>query len=94
METISIFVTTIINKSLSILFIFNRLEDFTIKVKNYGLIYLQDDWKNEDPISTNQASFWLSNLAQLVNNFILSNKKKNLVDKFEKNNVFEFNLSF
>lgn len=43
METISIFVTTIINKSLSILFIFNKLEDFTIKVKNYGLIYLQDD---------------------------------------------------
>ena len=28
-----------------------------------------------------------------MDNFILSNKKRNLVDKFEKNRVYKFNLS-
>ncbi len=92
-KTVSIFLTTIINESLLILFIFNGPEDFTVEVKNYRLDYLQDDWGNEDPTSINQALPRPNDLAQLADNFVLSNEERNLVDRFEKDSVYEFNLS-
>lgn len=42
-ETISLFLTTIINKNLLISFILNRIENFVVKVENYKLDYLQND---------------------------------------------------
>ncbi len=42
-KTISIFLITIINKSLLISFIFSRLKDFAFEVKNYRHDYLQND---------------------------------------------------
>ena len=92
-ETVSIFLTTIINKSLLILFIFSRPEDFVIKVENYRLDYLQDNWGNEDPTSINQTLLWPNDLTQSADNFVLSNKERNLVDRFERNSIYEFNLS-
>ncbi len=93
-ETVSIFLTTIIIKSLLISFILSGPEDFVIEVKNYKLDYLHDDWGNEDLISINQALFWPNDLAQPVDNFVLSNKEKNLVNSFERDNVYKFNQSF
>ncbi len=92
-ETVSIFLTTIINKSLLILFIFSGPEDFAVKVENYRLDYLQDDWGNEDPTSINQALPRPNDLAQSVDNFVLSNEERNLVDRFERDSVYKFNLS-
>lgn len=54
-KTLSIFVITIINKSLLILFIPSRSEDFAVKVENYKSDYLQVDCENKDLISINQA---------------------------------------
>lgn len=93
-ETINIFIITIINKILLIWFIFNWLKDFAVEIKNYKLNYLQNDWKNEDFISITQTVFGLNNLIQLVDNFVISNKERNLVNRFEKNSIFEFNLSY
>lgn len=42
-ETVNIFVITIMNKSILISFIFTRPEDFAVEVENYRLNYLQDD---------------------------------------------------
>ncbi len=56
-ETVNIFLTTIINENLLISFIFSRLEDFVVEFENYRLDYLQDDWGNKDPIFINQALF-------------------------------------
>lgn len=56
METVSIFVITIINKGLLILFIFNGLENFAVEVKNYKHDYLHNDWKNKDATFINQTS--------------------------------------
>ena len=39
-ETVSIFLITIINKNLLILFIFNGPKDFAIEFENYRLDYL------------------------------------------------------
>ena len=64
-----------------------------IEVENYKLDYLQDDWGNKDSTFINQAFFLPNNLAQLADNFVLSNEEKNLVNRFEKNSVFEYNLS-
>lgn len=93
-ETISIFLITIINKSLIISFILNKLEDFVVEVENNRLDYLQDDWGIENLISIKQALFWPNDLAQPADNIVLSNKEKNLVNKFKKNCVYELNLSF
>lgn len=41
-ETISIFLITIINQSLIISFILSKLEDFAVEVENNRLDYLQD----------------------------------------------------
>lgn len=41
-ETVSIFVTIIINKNLLISFILNRSKDFAIAIENYKINYLQD----------------------------------------------------
>ena len=76
-EIISIFLTTIINKSLFISFILSKPEDFAVEIENHRFDYLQDNWENENPISINQACSRLNDLAQLVDNFILSNKEKN-----------------
>ena len=92
-ETVSIFIITIINKNLLILFILGKLENFVVGVENYKFDYLQDDWGNEDFISINQAFFLPNNLVQLANNFMLSNEERNLVDRFEKDGIFEFNLN-
>lgn len=54
-KTLGIFVITIINKSLLILFISSRPEDFVVKVENYRPDYLQVDYENKDLISINQA---------------------------------------
>lgn len=78
---------------LFIFFILSRLEDFAIKIENYRFDYLQDDSENEDPISINQASSWPNNLIQLAGNFVMSNKDRNLLNKFEIYSVYEFNLS-
>ncbi len=92
-ETVGIFLTTIINKSLLVSFILSGPEDFAVEVKNYKLDYLQDDWGNKDFISINQAPSWPNNLAQPADNFVLSNKERNLINKFERNSVYEFNPS-
>ena len=92
-ETVSIFVIIIINESLFISFILSGSEDFAVEVENYRLDYLQDDWGNEDPTSINQAPPWPNDLAQPADNFVLSNEERNLVNRFERNSVFEFNLS-
>ncbi len=92
-ETVSIFLTTIINKYLLISFILSGPENFAVEIEIYKFDYLQDDWGNEDPISINQGFPWPNNLAQPANNFVLSNKEKNLVNKFKKNSIYEFNLS-
>lgn len=92
-ETVNIFLTTIISKSLLISFILSGPEGFVVEVENYRLDYLQADWGNEDSISINQAPPQPNNLAQPVDNFVLSNKERNLVDRFEKDSVYEFNLS-
>ena len=55
--------------------------------------YLQEDWGNKDLISINQTLLWPNDLAQLVDNFVLLNKKRNLVYRFERDSVYEFNLS-
>ena len=91
-ETVSIFVTTIINESLLISFILSGPEDFAVEVENYRLDYLQDDWGNEDLTSINQAPPWPNDLTQPADNFVLSNEKRNLVDRFERDSIFEFNL--
>ena len=93
-KIIYIFLTIIINRSLFILFIFNKLKNFAIEVENYRLNYLQDNLGNENLTLINQALFWQNNLVQLVDNFVLSNKKRNFVNKFETNSAYEFNLSF
>lgn len=92
-ETVNIFVTIIINKSLLISFILGESKDFIVKVENYRLDYLQDNWGNKDLTSINQTPLWPNDLAQSADSFGMSNKEKNLVDKFERDNVFEFNLS-
>ena len=92
-ETINIFLITIINKSLLISFILNGPEDFAIEVENYKLDYLQDDWENEDLTFINQAPLWPNILAQPADYFVLSNEEKNLVNRFERDSVYEFNLS-
>ena len=75
-ETVSIFVITIINKNLLISFILSGLEDFAIEVENYRLDYLQDNCGNEDFTSINQAFPWSNDLAQPADNFVLSNEEK------------------
>ena len=80
-------------ESLLISFILSGPEDFAVEVKNYRLDYLQDDWRNKDSTSINQAPLWPNDLAQPADNFVLSNEKRNLVDKFERDSVFKFNLS-
>ena len=92
-QTISIFLITIMNKNLLISFILSQLEDFAVEVENYRLDYLQDDLENENPIFTNKALSWPNNLAQLADNFVLSNKEKNLVNRFKRDSIYEFNLS-
>lgn len=62
-KTISIFLTTITNKSLLISFILSGPRDFTVEVKNYRPDYLQDHWGNENSISINQALFRPNDLA-------------------------------
>ena len=42
-ETVSIFLTIIINESLPISFILSGPKDFAVEVENYRLDYLQDD---------------------------------------------------
>ncbi len=64
-----------------------------VEVENYRLDYLQDDSGNEDSTSINQALLWLNDLAQSADNFVLSNKERNLVNKFERDSIYEFNLS-
>lgn len=63
-----------------------------VKIGNYKLNDLENDERNNDFIFINQAFFWPNNLVQLVDNFMLSNKKRNLVKKFQKKNLLEFNL--
>ena len=92
-QTVSIFLTTIINKNLFISFIPSGLENFAVEVENYKLDYLQDDWGNKNPTSINQALSWPNGLAQLANNFVLSNKEENLVYKFKRESIYKFNLS-
>lgn len=92
-EIARIIVITIINKNLLILFIFSGSENFAIEFENHKLDYLQDSQTNKDPTSINQTSLWPNNLAQSADNFVMSIKKRNLVNKFEKNCVVEFNLS-
>lgn len=92
-ETVSMFLTTIINESLLVSFILSTSEDFAIEVKNYRPDYLQDDWENEDPTSINQVPPGSNDLVQLADNYVLSNKKSNLVDKFERDSVYKLNLN-
>ena len=92
-KTVNIFLTTIINKSLLISFMLSGPEDFAVEVENYRLDYLQDDWGNKDPTSINQALFRPNNLAQPADNFVLLNEERNLVDRFERDSIYEFNLS-
>lgn len=92
-ETVSMFLTTIINESLLVSFILSTSEDFAIEVKNYRPDYLQDDWKNEDPTSINQVPPRSNDLVLLADNYVLSNNKSNLVDKFERDSVYKLNLS-
>ena len=42
-EIISLFILTIINKSLLNLFIFSEQENFVVEIENYKFDYLQDD---------------------------------------------------
>lgn len=62
-----------------------------MKLENFRLIYLQDNFKNEDTI--NKALLWPNDLAQLINNFILLNIDKKLLDMLKMHNVYKFNLS-
>ena len=62
-QIVSIFLTTIINKSLLISFILSESKDFAVEIENYRLGYLQDDWGNENPISINQAFLQPNGLA-------------------------------
>ena len=64
-----------------------------VEVENYRLDYLEDDLGNEDSIFINQASSRSNDLAQLADNFVLSNEDRNLLDRFETNSIYEFNLS-
>lgn len=48
---------------------------------------------NEVFTSINQAPLGPNNLAQLANNFVLSNKNSNLLDRFDTDRVNEFNLN-
>lgn len=90
-EIISLFILTIINKSLLNLFIFSEQENFVVEIENYKFDYLQDDQENKNLIFINQTCSQPNDLVQPVANFILSNKKRNLVDRFEKDNVLKFN---
>lgn len=80
-------------KCLLIFFIFSGPKNFAIEVENYRLDYSQDDSENEDLISINQAFFWPNNSIQLASDFILSNKDRNLLNRFEIDSVYEFNLN-
>lgn len=62
-ETVSIFLTIIINKSVLISFILCKLKNFAVEVENYRLNYLQDHWGNENSTSINQAPPWPNDLA-------------------------------
>lgn len=92
-KIVSIFLTNIINISLLISFILCGLEDFAVEGENYRLDYLQDDWRNENPISINHTLFWPNDLAQSAKNFVLSNKNRNLVNRFKRDSIYKFNLS-
>lgn len=93
-KTISIFVTTIINKNVFIFFTFDRPEYFAIEVKNYRLNYFQNNSENKNPISINHTSLWPNNLVQTMDNFVISYQNINLLDKIETNNIYRYNVSF
>lgn len=73
--------------------LFSGPKNFVVEIENYKLDYLQDDLRNEDSIFINQAPPWPNDLAQSVDNFVLSSEDRNLLDRTETNNVYEFNLN-
>ncbi len=83
--TVSIFVTIIINKSLLISFLVDQ-KTLRLRLRITGLIICK-------MMRILHLSTKLLHLAQPADNFVLSNEDRNLLNRFETNSVYEFNLS-